>query len=352
LILRMNVERHHTIGPLLDEWAVLHAADDRATPYGSAAWVRAAIAHDAEAVEPWCLTARDDDGRLIGVMALARRRRAGMRVLRPFGVEHADCWDVLARPEARAAVERRLAAELRRRSGEWDALVLTHLTHASTFADALAVAGLHSRGHDALPQPHVALPATFDEYLARFPSERRRRLRKYLQPLDRGPLTVRAVEPSEITAGIARLIELRQRQWAHAGKALLPSLAEERFRRFLSAVVGELMPAGHATMVEYAVDGEPFALYLDFVDDGSFHGFMGGFEPALARFEPGKMHILASIRSSIEAGRTWANLGRGGEPYKMGFRPEPFASRTVAVTSGRLRSRAAFVAGTLAGRLR
>jgi len=351
----MNVERHHAIEPLLDEWADLHAADDRATPYGSAAWARASARHGAEAREsgePWCLTVRDDDGRLVGLMALARRRRAGMRVLRPFGVEHADCWDVLARPAARAAVERRLAAELRRRSGEWDALVVTHLTHASTFAGSLGGAGLHSRGHDALPQPHVALPETFDAYLARFPSERRRRLRKHLQPLDRGPVTVRAMEPAEVRDGVARLIDLRQRQWAHAGKALLPSLAEERFRRFLGAVVAELLAEGQATMVEYAVDGEPFALYLDFVNRSTFHGFMGGFAPEHARFEPGKMHILASIRSSIEAGQTWANLGRGGEAYKLWFRPEPCVSRTVAVTSGRLRSRAALVAGTLAGRLR
>jgi CelD/BcsL family acetyltransferase involved in cellulose biosynthesis len=348
----MNVERHHAIEPLLDEWADLHAADDRATPYGSAAWARASVGHGSQGAEPWCLTARDDDGRLVGLMALARRRRAGMRILRPFGVEHADCWDVLARPAARDAVERRLAVELRRRSGEWDALVLTHLTHASTLADALAGAGLHSRGHDALPQPHIALPETFDAYLARFSSERRRRLRKHLQPLDRGLVTVRAIEPAELPDGVARLIDLRQRQWAHAGKALLPSLAEERFRQFLGAVVTELVPAGQATIVEYAVDGQPFALYLDFVNPRVFHGFMGGFAPERARLEPGKMHILASIRSSIEAGRTWANLGRGGEAYKLWFRPEPYVSRTVAVTSGRLRSRAALVAGTLAGRLR
>ena len=41
----MDVERHHAIAPLLAEWAALHAADDRATPYGSAAWARAAVEH-------------------------------------------------------------------------------------------------------------------------------------------------------------------------------------------------------------------------------------------------------------------------------------------------------------------
>ena len=145
---------------------------------------------------------------------------------------------------------------------------------------------------------------------------------------------------------------MRRRQWEHAGKALLPALAEDRFRRFLTDVASALVPTGAAAMVEYAVEGEPYAIYLDFLSVRAFHGFMGGFEPAHARLEPGKLHILASIRSSIEAGREWANLGRGGEDYKQWFRPEPFVSTSVAVTSGRLRSRAALVAGTLAGRLR
>src|SRR5918912_843871 len=101
----MDVERHGDIARLVDEWAALHAADARATPYGSAAW---------------CLAAGDGGG-VVGLMAPARRRRAGMRVLRPLGDEHADCWDVLALPDARAEVERRLAEELRRRSGDWDA---------------------------------------------------------------------------------------------------------------------------------------------------------------------------------------------------------------------------------------
>lgn len=347
----MDVERHGDIGPLLAEWATLHAADDHATPYGSAVWAQASVAHDVDGAEPWCLTVRDD-GRLVGLMALARRRRAGMRVLRPLGDEHADCWDVLALREARAAVERRLAEELRRRSGEWDALVLTHLTHTATFASALPGARLHTRGHEGLPHPHVRLPETFDAYLARFPSERRRRMRKHLQPLDRGRVTARAVPGTEVADGVARLLDLRRRQWEVAGKALLPALAEDRFRRFLTDVATALVPAGAATMVEYAVEGEPYAIYLDFCDARAFHGFMGGFEPAHARLEPGKLHILASLRASIEAGRAWANLGRGGEDYKQSFRPEPFVSTSVAVTSGRLRSRAALVAGTLAGRLR
>src|SRR3954451_13138656 len=157
----MHVERPLSAAPLLDEWAELHAADDRATPYGSAAWASASVAHGIDAAEPWCLTARDDDGRLIGLMPLPRRRRHMMRVLRPLGDEHADCWDVLARPDARSAVERRLAEGLRRRSGEWDARVLPHLTEAASVAESLGRGGLHTRGHDGLPHPHVALPESF-----------------------------------------------------------------------------------------------------------------------------------------------------------------------------------------------
>src|SRR3954469_16717188 len=131
----MHVGRHSAIAPLLAEWAALHDADHRATPYGSAAWARAAVEHGCAAGEPWGL-ARREGGRLVGLAALARRRRASMRILRPLGDEHADCWDVLARPSHRAAVEHRLAEELRRRSGEWDALVLTHLAPDATVGAA------------------------------------------------------------------------------------------------------------------------------------------------------------------------------------------------------------------------
>jgi CelD/BcsL family acetyltransferase involved in cellulose biosynthesis len=347
----MQIERHHDVEPLLAEWTPLHAADDRATPYGSAAWARASLEHYTEGLEPWCLTARDG-GELVGLLALTRRRRASMRILRPLGEEHADCFDVLARPDRRSEVQQALARELRRRSGEWDALVLTRLTEGVTFADALGGAGLHGRSRDSLPHPHLLLPATFDEYLGRFPSERRRRMRRHLDPLDQGRVTMRAPEPDEIPAAIARLLELRQRQWAAVGKALLPELAEERFRRFLTAIAVELVPAGQARLVEYAAGGHTTAVYLDFVDERATHGFMGGFEPAHARLEPGKLHILATIRATIEAGRGVFSMGRGGEAYKDWFRPEARVSRSVAVTSGRLRSRAALLAGTLAGRLR
>jgi CelD/BcsL family acetyltransferase involved in cellulose biosynthesis len=346
----MQVERHLAVEPLLAEWAELHAADNRATPYGSAAWARASLAHYG-GDEPWCLAVRDG-GELVGLLALARRRRASMRILRPLGEEHAACFDVLTRPGTRDAVQERLAQELRRRSGEWDALVLTRLAAGVSFPDALAGAGLHGRSRDSLPHPHLVLPATFGDYLGRFPSERRRRMRRYLDPLDKGHVTVRAPGLDEVPAAVARLLELRQRQWAQVGKALLPELAEERFRRFLTDVALELVPAGQAAIAEYTVDGEPFAVYLDFMDARAFHGFMGGFEPARARLEPGKLHILASTRASIEAGREVFNMGRGGEAYKEWFRPEARVSRSMAVTSGRLRSRAALVAGTLAGRLR
>lgn len=347
----MDVERHRAIAPLLREWAALHDADDRATPYGSAAWARAWAEHGDGEGEPWCLAVRDG-GRLVGLMALTRRRRASMRVLRPLGDEHADCWDVLALPEARADVERCLAVELRRRGGEWDAMVLTRLTHTSSLPDALPRGGFRARTRGHLPQPHIALPSSFEEYLERLPGDRRRQLRKCLRPLDSGRVTVREKELAELPDAVADLLALRQRQWAAAGKTLLPSLVEDRFRRFLTSVVCELAPAGQARLVELAADGEPFGLYINFVGDHVHHCYMGGFEPAHARLQPGKLHILASISSSIEAGCEWLNLGCGGESYKLGFRPEPFMSRTMAVTSARLRSRAALVAGTLSGRLR
>ena len=175
--------------------------------------------------------------------------------------------------------------------------------------------GLHTRGHDGLPHPHVALPETFDAYLARFPSERRRRMRKHLQPLDRGRVTARTVPRRRGRRTRSRgCSSCAAASGRTAGKALLPALAEDRFRRFLTDVATRARPGRPATMVEYAVEGEPYAVYLDFMDARAFHGFMGGFEPSTARLEPGKLHILASIRvehrGRAARGRTSAAAAR------------------------------------------
>jgi CelD/BcsL family acetyltransferase involved in cellulose biosynthesis len=347
----MEVSRHDDIEPLLDEWAALHAADDRATPYGSPGWARPWVDHYAEGARPWVLAVRDE-GRLIGLLALVRRHRHSMRILRPLGEDPADAFDVLALPARREAVESRLAEELRRRSGEWDAIVLTRLRQGVTFGDALNAAGLHAQARDQLPHPHILLPDTFDEFLSRFPSERRTRMRRRLRLLDSGKVTARHPGPDEVPEAIAGLLELRRRQWAATGKTLLPEVAGRRFRDFLTEVAGSHLQAGLATLVEYSCEGERVAVYVDFCDERNFHGFMGGYSPEASRLELGKLHILSTIRQSIEAGRRTQNLGRGGESYKSWFRPEERISWSCAVTSGRVRSRAALLAGTLAGRLR
>ncbi len=347
----MDVTRHDGIESLLTDWQELHTSDDRSTPYGSPDWARLWVEHYGEGARPWVLAARED-GRLVGLLALVRRDRHSMRILRPLAEDPCDAFDVQAVSDRRADVEHRLAEEVRRRSGEWDALVLTRLREDATFGSALRGAGLHTQARDHLPYPQVIVPESFDEFLKRFPSERRTRMRRRLKLVDNGKVQVRHVGVDETPQAIAELLELRQRQWAAMGKTLAPVVAADRFRRFLTEIATLHVASGNARLVEYSTEGERVAVYLDFCDERTFHGFMGAYVPEASKLELGKLHILATIRDSIEAGRKTHSLGRGGESYKMWFRPEEFTSWSCAVTSGRVRSRAALLAGTLAGRLR
>src|SRR5919204_1220320 len=100
----MQVTIHHDgLDALVPEWTRLFAADDRATPFQSPAWVQAWWRHWASGCEPWLLAVRDGD-ELVGLAPLWRQRKLGLGVLRVNG-DPGDYWDVLALPGYRPGVE-------------------------------------------------------------------------------------------------------------------------------------------------------------------------------------------------------------------------------------------------------
>src|SRR3954447_18808604 len=198
------------VAALSGDWADVFAADDRATPFQSPAWARAWWRHWGAGSRPWSLIVRDG-GSVVGLAPLRRRRIMGVRMLR-VTEEPGDYWDVLAAPDHRAAVEEALGDALRRRAREWDALVVARLRAGSSTAAALQRAGLRVAHHSTTPCPGMALPATFDAYLATLPTNRRTNVRRRLRNLDGGELALRAVPVEDLPAAVERWQALRLRQ--------------------------------------------------------------------------------------------------------------------------------------------
>ena len=329
---------------LRDEWAAVARRDRRATPFLSAEWVAAWLESWEPRGEAWIVCVRDG-GSLRGIAPLVVTQRAGMRVIGMLGKEPGDYWDVLAAEADRPAVAAAVAEELLRRSGRWDIAGLTCLEPDSPTADAFGAAGLRVVRRRPIPSPCIALPGTFEDYLASLPGKHRSNLRKHLRKLDGGEVELRAVSaPDEIREAMARWRDLRSRQWRAAGREINPTHEEDGFSRFMTAVALSLVPAGAATLWEFRHEGRVAGVYLNFHDDRAFYWYLGGFDPDLARVGLGKIAIGVGIRDSIAAGRTAFDFTRGPEPYKYWYGAADRELQSLLVGHGGVRSRLALAA--------
>jgi CelD/BcsL family acetyltransferase involved in cellulose biosynthesis len=343
LAMRTELVSGGDVEAVLDEWAVVHAADPHATPFVSPGWARAWMRHWAPRARPWVLLVRDGS-RLAGVAPLSLQRIGPLRLLGMLGKEPGDYWDVVAAPADRAAVSAAVAEELVRRRREWDAGILSCLVPDSATAGAFSSAGLHIMHRPGVACPAIALPATWDGYLAMLPRGRRGNLRRHLRRLDEGEVELREVrESAELPGALARWQDLRESQWDERGRSLNPTHRTNRFREFLLDVVQALVPVGQALVWEFRVDGHTAGMYVNFVDARSYYWYLGGFDPAHSALGIGKIAIAAGIRQSIQCGRVRYDFTRGPEPYKYWYGATDRAAPSIVVGSSRARSRAVLI---------
>lgn len=305
------------IDGLAGEWAELHAADPVATPFTSLGWARAWLAEWDPGAEPAIVCVRDGDGALIGLAPLVQTRRGPLRILEPLGIEPGDYWDVIARPERRADVLEALAAALAARFTPWDAAYLRYLPPGTGTEEALRAAGLVIGVRRDVPAPAIELPDSFDAYLKLLPSNRRQNLKRHLRRLDEGEVELTEVAgDAELDAALDRWQQLRRMQWDSAGKDINPEHLSPRFLALMRAL------AGDALVWEFRHEGRVVGVYVNFADARTFHWYLGGFDPEVTSLGLGKIAIGHSIRTSIDAGRSRYDFGRGAEPYKYWYGAE------------------------------
>jgi CelD/BcsL family acetyltransferase involved in cellulose biosynthesis len=342
--MRVELLEGGKLGRVWQDWADLHQRDPLATPFTSPEWCQAWLTSWAPKARPWVLAAYDG-GRLVGLTPLVLRSTGALRLLQPLGKEPGDYWDVLAEPSLRDPVNARLAQELLRRRRRWDAFVVSCLPAESVTAPILGRCGLRVFKRTPIPCPSVALPATFDDYLAELNRNRRGNLRQHLRRLDSGVVELRAVEdPAELPAAISEFQRLRISQWEHAGKRLTRQQTGSRFQRFMLDATTRMVPTGQAVVWEMRAESRLAGVYVNFVDARSFYWYLGGFDPALANLGLGKIAVGHGIRTSIEAGRRYFDFTRGSEPYKYWYGAEDRHVDSLVIGHRGVRSRMALTA--------
>jgi CelD/BcsL family acetyltransferase involved in cellulose biosynthesis len=181
----------------------------------------------------------------------------------------------------------------------------------------------------------IELPPTFDEYLGRLSKSHRKQLRqlqrRYFQT---GRAILRSAEHADqVSYGWQLLVNLHQRRLRSLGK--LGCFQSEPFTRFHRAATEALFRAGRLRLHWLELDGRPVSAEYHLAGDGVVYAYLGGIEPDVLTWEPGRMITLATIQQAIAAGCRAFDFCRGDEAYKAHFRAMPFDTVTWRIVCNR-----------------
>ena len=266
------------------------------------------------------LAATDAAGTLAGLLPLYEDGPERQRIL--GGVDVSDYLDLIAPDGGEAEVWTALLQHRASQAVAWDLHGIRAASPTATLLPELAPAhGLTASVQREDRCPVLALPKTWDEYLARLSGKDRHELRRKIRRLERelpgASVTSHAAEAGW-DEGMTRFLTLHR--LSKVGKA---RFMDERMERFFRSATARLAAAGWARLWFLEFEGAAVAAFicLEYGDRVSLYN--SGFDPARAALAPGIVLLAHVIRDAIDRGFPVFDFLRGEEPYKYGFGPSP-----------------------------
>ena len=271
----------------------------------------------------------DADGQLAAILPLHEAAPGTWRLL--GGVDISDYLDLIA---VEGMEMEAWLALLGSRSADPAIWELHAVPGASPTVSALpglaATAGLTATVTLEERCPVLALPGSWEAYLAGLPGKHRHELTRKLRRFEREAPDARVTclrRPEEIRTRIGDFLDLHRR--SRAGKArFMDARMETFFRQIASALAGR-----HAVALWFLdLPAGPAAAFFCLEWNGTVGLYNSGFHPDLASLAPGLVLLSRLIQDAIARGKRTFDFLRGEERYKHEFGPVP--EEVYAVTIG------------------
>jgi CelD/BcsL family acetyltransferase involved in cellulose biosynthesis len=297
--------------PLADEWDDLVRAMPRPSPFLLHGWLAEWWRHYGDTAELTVSEVRRD-GRLVGALPLAVRRRAGLRVAGFPGGGCAVLSDLMLAPDADASVAARLVESL---AGRCDVVDLHGIPAGSRIADAL---GDRLTLIERVEAPVLDIGGGWDAvYRAKTTSKKRnqhQRRRRQLGQL--GQLTVTVARTlDELEPALEEAFRLHALRWE--GRPDGSDFGTDAGMRFHRAALRRLAVVDVPRIVTLRLDGRAIAFHYWFALAGRMYVHRLAFDPALARWSPGLVNTLDALKSAADEGLERVEFLGGGERYKL-----------------------------------
>jgi CelD/BcsL family acetyltransferase involved in cellulose biosynthesis len=300
------------------------------------------------------MAVRDGTG-LLGLAPFYIAQRPGIRHLRLLGAAVISRQQtVLARRGSEPAVAEALA-EFLLKDDAWDILDVRDVPGWATavhhLLGMLARRGCEVRTTATREHRVIALPETFEAYLASLRADFRREMNRLTRRLREAGTVERVVTaPAERTRFLEALFQLHYRRFADTGRR---SSMTPRWMAFYRALIERLEDHAVVSVLATAPDQAPVALDFSLVHGRHWHDRVASIDNTspLRRFSPGNVLKLHLIQQAIDRGCREFDMAFGHEPYKsrLGAVPRPLTS--VQAVAARPRSRVVAAAWEIGQRI-
>ena len=345
----MKIERisaSSDLVPLANSWNVLAAG----APFLSSHWLHTWWRHFGSHGSLYVLTVRDAGGDLVGIAPWWLDVSAAQgRVIRFLGCGEV-CTDYLSLLVAKQqedqvidAIARWLTDAAAGRTGNrndaWDLMhvegIAAHDSPMTKLIERLAWAGNRVRSESGTRCWRIALPESWDEYLAMMSKSHRKQVRRVERRLlDSGRAVLKtACQPSQLDAAMSVLVDLHQRRRRSLNEP--GCFSSPRFHRFLHEAANELAAAGRLRVHWIELDGQAVAAEFHVCGNGVTYAYQAGVDPEQLDAEPGRIINIATIKAALSRGDAAFDFLRGDEPYKAHWRAEPQPMLDVRVVPSR-----------------
>lgn len=283
------------------------------------------------------LTARNQEGQLLGVAPMMLERCAGpvgrwMRRVILVGQkadtasEYLD-W-ILRRGYEAEVVLAFCNYLLSRQCAPWDLLCFGAM-RADSATIPLLEKEFAARGQTlgvevTTTAPYLTLPSTWTSFLESRRAKFRQRLKKF--HCDHSVAIRLVSRDMSVAQGMDKIRELNERRWGEKRQSFL----SQRYTRFHDRVAERLHSQGYLLLIFLEADGVIIAGRYDFVYGGKGWSFQGGWLPEWEKESAGKLILTEIMRWCIDHGIKEYDFLGGAAAYKSDWTDE--TSQIVDIT--------------------
>lgn len=276
------------------------------------------------------ITARGEDGRLVGIAPLmvgrghgfARKRFRHLAFIGGLGDALAEYQDFIIEPGFEAELllnfYTRIHEDL---AGEWDLLFLGLVDEKSPALQQLLATvpkfGNHTMQLTSRPSPHIPLPDSWEEFLRTKSKNFKKQFNNQWNRLHKRHEVEWLTAGADISMEEAFkvLIDLNHKRWGSDGKAFQSA----EFNAFHAELCRLFDERGWLFFRLMKLDGEFVAARYDFVYGGKLWNYQNGWLPELSKLSLGKMVIGYSVKWCIEQGLREYDFLAGTTAYKKSW---------------------------------